>query len=332
MNNIKRLVIFAVLAAVLLCSGCNNNEGVIAYVNGEAVETAEFMMLASQYKAEVISYFARTYGAEYGSGFWQEYYSGENPGEMLTEKVMDKAVSTKLLQIEAKKNKIIKTCKYSDMIAQMEEENIRRAKDKADGKRVYGVVQYSASEYYNDRIAKIKISLLDKIKNERDITEEELREFYDTIKDEYYKKMSESVLTIFRFEPGGEEEARNLLEKAKRGENIDSQAAEMGAKLEAITVTADSERYVSLQMPGVLELIEEHQYPAYSELFTTGNGISFVRVDEVKDGQYKEYDEVSENVLSVMVERKLDDYLQEEQNNAKIKYTSEYDNINFAEI
>lgn len=321
-----------VMLIVLCCTGCCNESGVVAYVNGEAVETAEFMMIAASYKAEVVNYFYEKYTADYNSDFWQQDFDGENPHDVLAEKTMDKIVSTKLLQIEAKKNKVIKSCRYSDFMEQLENENSKRTSDKASGKRVYGVINYTAEEYYDDQTAKTKLTLLKKKEEELNPSDEELLKYYDETKDKSFKLMNESNLTFFRLENTAYDKMQELLQAVENGGDVQSKASELGAESEDMDVDNESFRYLSIQFPNVLELIEQNEYPIYSAVFEKDGKLCLVCVNEIKDGGYKEFEDVKTNVLSDYVENMLDEYLEEKREKVKIRYTDEYNQLDFKGI
>lgn len=326
-----------IIAALILClivtSSCTREEeGIAAYINGEKIETAELMLFASMNKAEVVKYFADKYGAEYTADFWRSDFGGESPRDMLRDAAMEELIPYKIKQKLAKKNELLDSCDYSDFLVRLEEENKQRKQKKESGGVVYGVTEYTPAAYYKDSMAKLEIGLRDLWMEKLDPDEPELLAYYEEIKDGYYKKLNESNITVYSFDFSKEEEAKALLERANQGEDVQQAAEAAGAKIENMDIDNESLRYITFAYPGVDELIEKKQAPFAAGLYGTAGEICFVRVNEIKDGGYKSFEDVKQNVLSMYTERDLNGYIEKLVKKAKIKYTKEYKEIDFSGI
>lgn len=330
----RKIGIIAVLILSLLTiSSCTKDEkGVAAYINGEKIETAELMLFASMNKAEVVKYFTDKYDAQYTSDFWQNEFGGERPHDMLLNEAMEELIPYKLKQKLAKKKGLIKSCDYSDFLIRLEEENEKRKKTKESGGVVYGVTQYSPAAYYKDSMAKLEIELEEMWAKKLDPDDDELLEYYEEIKDDYYKKLNESSITVYSFDESKENEAKKLLERAKLGEDVQEDAKALGAVVEDMDIDNESLRYITFAYPGVYELIEDKKAPSAAGMFNSAQGLCFVRVNEIKDGGYKNFEDVEQNVLSMYTEKNFNEYIEKLIKKAKIKYTNEYETINFEGI
>lgn len=317
----------------MLTVSCTREEtGVVAYVNGEKIETAELMLFASMNKAEVVKYFADKYDAEYTSDFWNSVYGGENPRDILLETSMEELVPYKLKQKLAKKNDILESCDYSDFLVRLEQENTQRKQKKESGGVVYGVTEYTPAAYYKDSMAKLEIELKKIWTEKLDPSEKELLAYYEEIKDGYYKKLNESSITVYSFDQEREEEAGALLESAKKGEEVQQAAEALGAEIKNMDIDNESRRFITLAYPGVEELIENKQVPSAAGLFNVDGRICFVRVNEVKDGGYISFEDVEQNVLSMYTDQDFNEYIEKLIKKAKIKYTNEYKMLDLSSI
>lgn len=321
------------LTVIIMLASCTKNEsGVMLYIGSEKVETDEFMMFASGHKAQTVQYFTNKYNAEYTEGFWTKDFDGQTPWEYLSNEVIKELTEIKMLQKLAKKEGVLKSAGYSDLIKTMNKTNEQRKQQKMNQEVVYGVTKYSPYEYYSDSMAKLKIKLKQKMTENTEPNEEKLRGFYEEIKDTYYKKSNETNITVYKFPLEEEETAAKLLEKAKIGEDISAEAAKAGAASESMDIDYTSDRYISLYYPGLSQLIAEKTMPAAAGLYRTAEEVSFVKVNEIKDGGYKPFEDVESNVLSMYMDKLIDEKVKEMAENAEIKYTDEYENPDFDKL
>lgn len=316
------------IAMAALTSCGKSDEGIALYIGTESVQTDEFMLFAARKKAETVRYFADKYGAEYGNDFWTSDFDGESPQQYLSDAVVQQLTEIKMLQKLAKKEDVMKSNSYSDLIATMQKANEQRKKQKENGEPVYGVVEYTPYEYYSDSMAKLRISLKEKLKEKLDPDEDTLREYYEKIKDVYYKKSEECKLTVYSFPQDLAAEA--LTKLAESGKNIKDTAEQLGAEIQQMETDYETDRYVSLYFPGLADEIKQGNTDTVHGPYLNRGLASFVVIDEIKDGGYKSFDEIESNVLSMYLEKYIDDKIESMTEKAKIKYTDEYNGISFS--
>lgn len=327
-------IIAAVLCtAMTIFTSCAKHEpGTVLYIGSERVETDEFMLFASRHKAETVRYFADQYDAQYGKDFWTTDFDGLTPRQYLSDEVISELKEIKMLQKLAKKEGIMKSNSYSDLINTMHKANEQRKQQKKSGEIVYGVTEYTPYEYYSDSMAKLRISLKETLAEKLNPDKEELKKYYEEIKDSYYKKSDECNLTVYSFPQDSASDAETLMNGAEPGENIKAAAEALGGAVQDMDTDYESDRYLSLYYPGLMDAVKEGKVNSVQGPYRTGGTVSFVRINEIKDGGYKSFDDVESNVLSMYMDNYIDDKIESMSEKAKVRYTDEYDGIDLSSL
>ena len=325
----RKIRIFAVLLSLIsLCSCASDKANTVAYVNGEGIEIREFMLIASQKKAEVFKYFTDKYDAEYSETFWDSSFDGENPAEIITQMVMDELVPIKLQQQMAVKYGILDSCNYSDFLKRLEKENAERKKKKENNEIVYGVTEYSEETYYNDELAKTIISLKEIWKKELNYGDSELMDFYEKVKDIYYRENPTGEVLLYFFPSDKVDKVASLLEKAKSGQNVDKDIEILEGRCERLIIDENlSDRYYDMEYPGLLQELSNGN--EYSNVLNYGDMIYFAKVKDIKTG-YKSYTDVKANVEKFYIDELYNNYVQELVNEAEKNIINE--NLDFSNI
>ncbi len=331
-NKIGRITAF-ICALILALTACSTNEeGIVMRVGSEKVETDEFMLIAKRHKAEAVKYFADNYGAEYSKGFWETDFEGMTPRQYLCELAVTQLKEDKMLQKLAKKEGIMESNSYSDLIDTMNKNNEERKKQKENGEVVYGVTEYTPHEYYNDSMAKLRISIKNQLAERLKPNEKILKGYYEEIKEVYYKLSPEAKLTLYEFPSEKESVATAYMEKSLAGENIDKGVTADGGEIHEMETNYETDRHLTLYYPGILDSIRAGKINTVCGPYMTGGKVSFIRINEVKDGGYKSFDEIESNVLSMYLDKYVNDEIEKAVKKAKIVYTNEYDELDFSEL
>ena len=325
----KKIGIIALLISIIWLCSCSSHEAeTVAYVNGEAIETREFMMLASRKKAEVLKYFHDKYGAEYNESFWDNSFDGESPSEVMCKLVTEELVPIKIQQKMAVDYKILDSCDYSDFLMRLEKENTERKKKKENNEIVYGVTEYSEEAYYSDETAKMIISVKDMWKKEQKIDDKELLEYYEKVKDKYYRRKPAGEVTLYIFDYRNSDTAVSLLEKAKNGQDIENEIKNADGKTESLTVDENlTQRHFDLEYPGLLQELDKGN--EYTELLSFGSTVYFAKANKMETG-YKKYDDIKSDVEKNYTDELYDAYIKKLVNEADIKI--KYEKLNFSDL
>ena len=127
------------------------------------------------------------------------YVNGEIVSEeevLLLDEEIERVVQMKVLQQWAKESGVVETLfSYQEMLQRMEQENQLRAEQKEAGGIVYGVLKYTPLQFYNVEMGQYERLLKDQII--LTVSEEELRDWYDTHQENYWQIGEiQGVLTI----------------------------------------------------------------------------------------------------------------------------------------
>jgi len=181
----------AALAAVAVVLSAAPNDGlsagdIVATVNGEPVTVREFERFIFKNRARVFSHFRQEYGSGDCKDFWVTPAGGTSPIEMLREVSLKDCVRTKVQMILARDKGLIEDVSYSGFLEQLDRENRRRRAAVHNHEVIYGPVQYDEStgfaHYFSLMLIKLKARLAEE---DFAITDHDLREFYESTKEEY---------------------------------------------------------------------------------------------------------------------------------------------------
>ncbi|RAU97317.1 hypothetical protein [Paenibacillus sp. YN15] len=128
----------------------------VAEVNGSPVSAGEFRGALEQERAGVIDYYHRTYGAEYGAGFWEAGYGGEKPEETLKRRALREVVQVRTELELAWRHGLIPDASGEFLREEMEKENKRREAAIRANQPVYGPVRLDEAAFRNDYMAKLE--------------------------------------------------------------------------------------------------------------------------------------------------------------------------------
>lgn len=324
-------IIALIISLVTICSCKTVENDVVAYVDGEKIETREFIMIASRKKAEVVGYFAGKYACEYADSFWNTNFNGEIPSEMLKEKVMEELLPLKIQQKLAVEYDLMKSCNYSDFLIRLNKENTERKRKKEKSDIVYGVSEYSEETFYFDENAKMIIALKDLWEDEQDIKEEELKKYYEAIKEDYYKELPSGVLTMYIFDFGKEATAAEIMNKAKKGDDIDGIVKNAGGRIETLSLDSQSsQRVYDMEYPELLNSLTNGEKIA--GIFESFDGIYFAQLNEAGGNKYKAFEDVKGNVEDMYFNKIYNDYINKLTDEADIRFTEKYNELDFSQI
>ena len=210
----------------------------------------------------------------------------------------------------------------------LEKENAERKKKKENNEIVYGVTEYSEEAYYSDETAKMIISVKDMWKKEQKIDDKELLEYYEKVKDKYYRRKPAGEVTLYIFDYRNSDTAVSLLEKAKNGQDIENEIKNAGGKTESLTVDENlTQRHFDLEYPGLLQELDKGN--EYTELLSFGSTVYFAKANKMETG-YKKYDDIKSDVEKNYTDELYDAYIKKLVNEADIKI--KYEKLNFSDL
>lgn len=206
------LLAVVIITLSLVLNGCGfvkkspqaDSETVVAVVGGEKVMKTEFNQMFEMFKVQ--------YEQQYGPEIWEQDVDGRKYIDVMKEKVLDMLVDIKVQENEAIKAGI--TATEEEINAEVEK--AREYFDTEEKFNEFLTSQKMTMEYLKDTIRKdILVSKLqEKLTANAAVTDEEVAAYYTSNQDQFISVKASHILIE------SEEEAKKILERAKKGENF----------------------------------------------------------------------------------------------------------------
>lgn len=144
-EGLKAALLFLLL---LIGSSCSSGSKEVAFtVNGEAIDTAEYMQQLDKEKLMVIRDFQNKYQTGYSADFWTTDFEGRRPLDVLKERAKTVIVLRSIKKALAKEMGIIQKTSYKDFLKELDSMNQNRQAAVKAGEVIYGPVTYSEEMY-----------------------------------------------------------------------------------------------------------------------------------------------------------------------------------------
>jgi len=265
---VKKATVFAIIAALLigLAAGCGQKSSeAVAKVNGEVIT-----------KDELYDLMVKAVG----------------------DQALDYLITQKIIELEAKKQNITVT-----------DEDINKELEKVyeayGGETIFKqnleLSGHSLDEYKEELALTIKAKKL--VEPRIEITEEEMKAYFDEHKDEFAQEQQVHARHIL---VDDENLAREIYEKLKKGEDF----AELAKQYSTDTATKDNGG--DLGFFGKGEMVEEFEKVAFSlkvgEISSpvkTEYGYHIIKVEEKKEAQEPNYENSKEKIKDILFDQKF---------------------------
>ncbi len=207
------LCMMAVLCAAAT-TGCGTktvkDSDVVMEIAGQDVVKAEYQMILVDYVAEV----KQQYDTDTANrkDFWTTGQNGERPLDKIMQLAEENLAEKKVIAQLAKESKSSAVTDYLSIAAQMGEENDRRQTAEETGEVVYGLTSYDVREYYNYVYTQIEYEVVEALKQQQDISEEELKQIYEENRQQYTSDVGVKVLVAEMLAEAGTEKAVQIAE------------------------------------------------------------------------------------------------------------------------
>jgi foldase protein PrsA len=282
-----------------------DNNTIVANVSGEEVKKEEFNKIFNIFKAQ--------YEQQFGTEIWDQEIDGRKFGDVAKEKLLDMLVDEKLQLLKAKELGITVT----DAEVNTEVDNAKKYFDSEEKFNEFLKGQSMDLDYFTQSVKKeLTISkLVDKMTESISVTDEEVKTYYETNKNEFLSVKASHILLDTK------EEAEKMLERVKAGEDFaelakqyskDPSAKENSGNLDYFrqgTMVEPFEKAAFALKPGEI-----------SDVVQTDFGFHIIKVE---DSKLDNFDEVKEQLKSNMLyEKQNGEYeklLEEMRNNTKIE-------------
>lgn len=182
-NFIIIAVIFLAAAAAvgIFLYGVLGKERLHLRINGTEISEEEYLQAVKAVRYDVAAYFAGTYGAKEEDSFWSEEYGEEIPCEKLAEEAVERLKYIHAVYGLAEEKGYIADAGYDALAERLEDENASRKEKIEAGEPVYGLSEYTLDLYMEYEVSSFRERYCnDKTNEGMDLTEEEIREHYES--------------------------------------------------------------------------------------------------------------------------------------------------------
>jgi len=314
--NKKCRLLLVSLALVLLTvfpTACNivrvnpevDNKTVVAKVSGKEILKEEFNKMFDIFKTQ--------YEQQFGTEVWDQEVEGRKFGDVAREKLLDMLIDEKLQMEKAAELGIAAT----DDEVNAEIENARKYFDTEEKFNEFLKGQGIDLEYFKKSVKKeLTINkLVDKLTENITVTEEELKNYYDTHQDEFMSVKASHILLDTK------EEAEKMLTRVKAGENFAELAKQFSKDPSAKENSGDLDYFRHGDMVEPFEKAAFALKPGeISEIVQTDFGFHIIKVEDSKRDKFEDVKEMLKGKL--LYEKKGSEYeklLEEMRKNAEIE-------------
>ena len=127
----------------------DENDPVVATVNGEPVTFDEMTMVMGSFRVETAAYFFSKYGLDFSHGFWETEIDGITPLDYIKERALGFLTERKVQQQFIREQGMMGDFSHRAFLRDFEAENARREETVSEGGIVYGVTQFDPMTYYD---------------------------------------------------------------------------------------------------------------------------------------------------------------------------------------
>lgn len=217
----KRYVKYLLCILAVFCAaafmGCGTktvgDSEVVMEIADQPVVKAEYQMIVDSCQAKIKQqYDTDTVNSK---DFWNTGEPGERPLDKAMQLAREALVSNKTVAQLAEEKGIAAELDYLSLAEQQEGENARREGAEASGGTLYGITAFGIREYYDYAYTQAEHELIEILKGEQDISDEELQTIYEENQQEYTSDVSVDMLVAEMAADVGDEQAAHVAEDLK---------------------------------------------------------------------------------------------------------------------
>lgn len=223
MRNRNRGIVLCVLAVFCAAAmtGCGTKtvkeNDTVMEVAGQHVVKAEYQMIVGSYAAQVKAEY--TTDEANRKDFWTMETGNGTPLETIMKLAQEDLIYKKTVARLAKDAGIETETEYVSMMKDMERENSRRQNGEGKEGIVYGLTSFTPEDYYRYVCTQTEMQLIEKLKQNYNLTEKELKQIYQENIENYISDVSVRVLAAEMQAEMGMDQAQEVAEEL--GEETD---------------------------------------------------------------------------------------------------------------
>ena len=310
MKKLFTLVLCLMMTVSLV--GCSSKNEPVATVNGTDITLGNYEKLLALNKSSMEAY--------YGSDIWsQEIEEGKTYEDMVKEMVIETMIASEIIYQQAQKDKVAPTDEEVQEQIDIFNESIKDDTEYQKSLKKMGINE----EFLKYQFARdlSNVNLEEKFGKEVEISEDEMKKYYEENKDDFYvDTVTASHILIKTIDDDGNElsdekkkeakkTAEEALKKVKAGEDFAtiakeysedtsaSSGGELGTFGRGQMVTAFEDAAFGMKVGEISDIVE------------TEYGYHIIKVTDKVDKQ-ETYDEVKDEIKSILTNEKYDEYLE----------------------
>ena len=297
-------ILLLALAASLVLTGCNtSNEDIVAVVNGTKITKSDFEKTALKVGKE--------YEMIFGEEIWtSEVEGGKTFKEEFDNEILNVMISQEIVNQQAEKENITVTdeeianemSSYMQMIENVDEYNKFMEEN--------GIDEEFLKNHFRQTLIFDKYR--NKIMSETEITENDLRDYYNTHIDEYKKEeIKASHILITTLNDMGEQlteeetakkesDAQDILARIKQGEDFEALAKEYSDDKASASNGGDLGYFAKgVMVPEFEEAAFKLEKGQVSDVVKSSFGYHIIKVDDKRE-EITSYEDEKENILGAI--------------------------------
>lgn len=221
-NRWKILCMTTVFCAAAMI-GCGTktvkDSDVVMEIAGQPVVKAEYQMILAAHETDVErQYDTDTVNRE---DFWTMELENGTPLQQVMQLAEEDLRNKKVVAQLVKDSGIEMDTDYLAIMAQMETENGRRENGEESGETVYGLTSFGIENYYDYIYTQVEYELMEKLKQQQAISDEELEKAYRENQELYTSDVRVKMLVAETSVKTGEERVLQVAEEMKSQTDID---------------------------------------------------------------------------------------------------------------
>lgn len=319
-----------------------NDYTVIGSVNGIDIYYGELRDQMLRDRAVFLSELSQKYDVDINSdGFWETDINGKKPVELLREQSVKKVKEYKIEQQLAVKYGIIKSSEtsYKAFINLLNQKNNLRSEKIQNNEVVYGASSYDKDTFLSYIQSNMIIKLKEKLSEKGEplyATRKQLKEYYNSIKDDYYKKAPDAEYEdiCYNFETEAEKQkAQDIMGETlkiiKTGKDYKNIIPKKYKNIEIGTLSISEENASDLQKHygATYSTAAALKVGEISEITEVGLSLHIFKCVSYKDCGYKGFNENIDTVASQYRDAKFNEYINTLIKSQKIKWNENYEMV-----
>ena len=267
-----------------------------ASVNGAEITAGEIKLRINALKADAVSHFEEEYGEDDSeSGFWDKWFGDETPSQYLRGRALESAARIKLEQQLALQYGLTDDISYSAMLKKMSQTNSQNEAAIADGQPVYGQKSYNETTFFEYTLSNMRLSLQKKMSEkggELYADNEKLKSYYNSIRDEYYKKADNISFYLLTADASEQSQLEGATALFLSGGSDKISERFPAVKLEKIELNNDNSSDYSKRNRNIYEKVSTLGAGEQSGVIIDENGAHTAVVTARSSGGYKPFTEI----------------------------------------